>query len=123
MRSERKLTRLALTIVSTVATLSAAAPVASAQDFACIAYQHPRFTGESRGLVANREARRSEMSNKISGFKIRAGCHVDVFTEDNFKGPNTRFAGNVPYVGDSWNDVISSWKCVCATPRPVIIDR
>jgi hypothetical protein len=42
-----------------------------------------------------------------------SGCSVIAYSEPNFKGPNVRWSKNVAFVGPQWNDVISSYRCVC----------
>jgi len=93
--------------------LGLAAPAAQAQGWACLADAHPNFTGISKGLAANGSSTRSDLNDKISSFKIVQGCRVIAYENVGFKGPNSVWPGNVSYVSDNWNNLISSWKCMC----------
>lgn len=37
-----------------------------------------------------------------------AGCDVTIYQHAQFAGAARRFTGNVPWVGDAWNDQVSS---------------
>lgn len=105
----------ALTLTASVLGLIALdMQAALAQQHSCVAYQRPDYRGESWGLAANKSTGKSHISNKISGFKIRSGCYVQAYAGEDYTGRNRRFSGDTPYVGDAWNDVISSWRCICS---------
>jgi hypothetical protein len=80
---------------------------------ACTAYEHRDFAGKGFGLGADESARKSHIANKISSFKMVRGCHVEAYTDDNFRGAHHRWRHDVAFVGPDWNDAISSWKCLC----------
>jgi hypothetical protein len=86
---------------------------AQAQAHACTAFSDANYGGASRGLAANASSPMTSMNDKISSFKIASGCHVEVFEHRDFQGPSARWSGDVTFVGNNWNDLISSWKCVC----------
>jgi hypothetical protein len=86
---------------------------ARVEEFACTAFVDANYRGASWGLSANGQASRTHADNKISSFKIVRGCHVDAYEHVNFQGPSSKWTGDVPFVGPNWNDLISSWKCVC----------
>jgi hypothetical protein len=87
--------------------------VAAQAQQACTAYQHANFQGKSFGLGTNKSVANSKLTNNISSFKMVSGCSVIAYSEPNFKGPNVRWSKNVAFVGPQWNDVISSYRCVC----------
>ena len=80
---------------------------------ACTAYEHRDFRGKSFGLGADGEATKSHIANKISSFKMVRGCHVEAYTDNNFRGAHHKWKQDVAFVGSDWNDAISSWKCLC----------
>jgi hypothetical protein len=86
---------------------------AQAQTWACTAYEHRDYGGAWRGLAANGRTNRSKLGDKISSFRMVTGCRVIAYEHVDFKGPNAQWRTDVPYVGDSWNDLISSWECKC----------
>jgi hypothetical protein len=53
------------------------------------------------------------MGDWISSFKIARGCVVIAYRHRDYNGEMKIFAGSNRYVGDQWNDKISSWKCEC----------
>jgi Peptidase inhibitor family I36 len=87
----------------------------------CTAYEHANYGGASRGLAANGETPMTHMNDKISSFKIRnpGRCYVEVYEDRDYKGASAVWRQDIAFVGNNWNDRISSWKCVC----PGIIDR
>ncbi len=88
---------------------------AFAQDPArsCTAYQRKNFGGEAWHLKTNGEAARSHLDNRVSSFKMRSGCRVFAWKGANFTGDRRVFGQETSYVGDDWNDQITSWKCIC----------
>jgi hypothetical protein len=80
----------------------------------CIAFEDANYGGAGRGLRANESTAMTTMNDKISSFKIRrGGCHVEVYQDRDFKGASASWSRDVAFVGNNWNDRISSWKCVC----------
>lgn len=53
-------------------------------------------------------------NNTISSMKIPKGFAVMAYEHSKFKGKSTKFTGDVPYVGNNWNDKISSLRIVRA---------
>ncbi len=80
---------------------------------ACTAYEHANFKGWSFGLATNKSVANSKLSNVITSFRMVNGCSVIAYSEPNFKGPSVRWNKSVPYVGKQWDNVISSYRCVC----------
>jgi hypothetical protein len=110
-------TKLNQRLVAFVLVSSALAGVdvraAQAQGAACTAYEHRDYKGVAKTLNPNQSANRSGISDKISSFRIIMGCRVVAYENENFRGPNAQWSQSVPYVGDNWNDLISSWRCLC----------
>lgn len=81
----------------------------------CIGYEHRDFGGSritqnsGRGWKYVGDA----WNDKISSFRMRAGCRVVAYHHRNYVGTSKTFRGDYRYVGDLWNDEISSWKCHC----------
>ncbi len=62
-----------------------------------------------------------DVDNDISSIKRRSGCTVGVWTEPNQGGTRYRdFTADTAYVGDDWNDVISSLWPTCPASPPDI---
>jgi hypothetical protein len=80
----------------------------------CIAFEDANYKGAGRGLRANQNTPMTTMNDKISSFQIRnPKCHVVVYQDRDFKGASMSWSEDVAFVGNNWNDRISSWKCVC----------
>jgi Peptidase inhibitor family I36 len=80
----------------------------------CIAFEDANYKGAGRGLRANESTPMTTMNDKISSFKIRkGGCYVEVYQDRDFKGARSSWSQDVAFVGNNWNDRVSSWKCVC----------
>jgi hypothetical protein len=93
--------------------LGIAAPVAQAQEFACTAYVDRDFRGAGKGLNPGQSSSQTRINDKISSFRIVRGCRVVAYEHAEFRGPSAQWTQSVPYVGDNWNDLISSWRCLC----------
>jgi hypothetical protein len=91
------------------------AAVNAAHARACEAYQKPNYGGERATLEPGGTSSRSRLDNKISSFRIANGCYAETFTGQGFTGQRRAWQGHVQYVGDMWNDAITSWRCVCGT--------
>ncbi len=87
--------------------------VAAQAQQACTAYEHANFQGRSFGLGTNKSVANSKLTNNISSFKMVNGCSIIAYSEPNFRGPSVSWNRNVSFVGKQWNDVISSYRCVC----------
>src|SRR5436190_22994704 len=100
----------AIALVGPTLGLSAA----QAEDV-CTAYEHANYGGAAEGLAANGETPMTAMNDKISSFKIRnpGRCYVEVYQDRDYKGASAVWRQDVGFVGNNWNDKISSWKCVC----------
>ena len=109
-------TRIATLVTLTLLSFSIAdAAVNAANARACEAYQRPGYGGERATLEPGAGSSRSKLDNRISSFKIANGCYAETFMGANFTGRRGTWQGHVNYVGDMWNDSITSWRCVCGT--------
>jgi len=124
MRSKLGQRLMAVTLIgSTLGLIGLDVRAAQAQANACAGYEHANYGGAARSLQANGSVRKSQIADKISSFKMIQGCHVEAFENDNFMGASARWDRDVAFIGRNWNDIISSWKCVCSSNRPVPFDR
>jgi hypothetical protein len=101
-------------VSSTFGPLGIVVPVAHAQSAACTAFADADFRGEERRLAAGRSINNRTSKEKISSFRILRTCRVDAYQGADFQGASSRWERDVPFVGDNWKDMISSWKCTCA---------
>jgi hypothetical protein len=91
------------------------AAVNAAHARACEAYQRPDYGGQRATLEPGGTSSRSKLDNKISSFRIANGCYAETFTGENFTGSRGVWQGQVRFVGEKWNDAITSWRCQCGT--------
>ena len=82
----------------------------------CAYYEHADWQGKWRSIPGGtrRIAVGASWNDIISSFSCNPACRVVAFTDD-FKGQRTEFA-TTRYVGDPWNDKISSMIAVCQHP-------
>lgn len=82
----------------------------------CAYYEHANWQGKWRSIPGG--TRRLSVgptwNDIISSFSCSQTCRVVAFTDD-FKGQRGEFA-TTAYVGDPWNDKISSMIAVCQHP-------
>lgn len=112
LNKNQRLIALAL-VSSTLGLIGLGMRAAQAQAWPCTAFEHANYGGQWRGLGAGGRTRMTGMNDKISSFRIARGCHVEVYEHRDFQGPSARLQGDVPFVGQNWNDLVSSWACVC----------
>jgi Peptidase inhibitor family I36 len=119
MRTKLSQRLFAIALVgSTLGLIGLDVRAAQAQEAqACVAFEDANYGGAGRGLRANENTPMTTMNDKISSFKIRSGCHVEVYQDRDFKGASTSWSQDVAFVGNNWNDRISSWKCVGQVQR------
>ncbi len=53
----------------------------------------------------------------ISSIVCNPACSVDAYEHFNYGGARRRFQGQVSWVGDAWNDKISSLQVFCDDPN------
>jgi hypothetical protein len=61
-------------------------------------------------------------STSITSAKASAGC-VTVYEHIHFKGDSKTFCGSTSYVGNDWNDRISSFKANCSMNSIKVYDN
>jgi hypothetical protein len=116
-----------LTVALTAVIVAAIASV-SAQDGAigttggpnirfngCVYYQHASFGGGSNSIEGGiRRRLGSEWNDEISSIACNSYCELTVYEHRDFNGAHRTFRGNISYVGDAWNDDISSMVARCS---------
>jgi hypothetical protein len=56
----------------------------------------------------------SGMNDQTSSVKVPIGCSLTVYSRDNLTGRSKVFLeGDYNFVGEHWNDRISSAECAC----------
>jgi hypothetical protein len=66
-------------------------------------------------LAVEKEDRMSDMSDKndtISSMRIQQGYKMKAYENPDYKGAEKHFKGNIKWIGNTWNDRISSFKIV-----------
>lgn len=78
-------------------------------------YQHHKYEGKSKpcrfGNYSNMGIA-SFPDNEVSSIKIDDGIAVIIYSEPNYKGESKRLDKSTDWVGDYWNDRISSFKMI-----------
>jgi len=77
-------------------------------------FQHWRYYGTSgytRESVSGNF--NHHFNDQISSVKVECGCEMHLFRDFDLKGPSVTYSENTPWVGWSWNDKFSSFKCTC----------
>jgi hypothetical protein len=78
-------------------------------------WQHRDFRGDMEQLQDGvRGPRIGDWGDKISSVFVEPNCMLNVWQHPEFGGEFRSFTpGPVAYVGDWWNDSISSFVCTC----------
>lgn len=81
----------------------------------CTVYKYKGYIGGSKVIAAGQEISSLDRkwNNEISAAKISPGCQLSVWKDAGFEGDKRDLTGNVRFVGNHWDEVISSTKCVC----------
>ena len=81
----------------------------------CVAYEHIDFGGHTFTIRGNYDLSYfgSRWNDKISSIACNPYCSMTVWADRDFKGASTTFYPNTAFVGDAWNDRISSAKVRC----------
>lgn len=85
----------------------AAAPVG------CQVYEKVNFKGATYTSRRNQSVPASKSSNRISSIKVMPGCYMVVFPDNNYRGPAAYVRQNLPVLKAQWDNLISSYKCIC----------
>lgn len=68
----------------------------------------PLAKGDSSGFFTK------EWNDQVSSIKVPDGCALTVYENNNYGGSSRTYpSGKHKWVGDGWNDKISSAKCSC----------
>jgi hypothetical protein len=81
----------------------------------CMYYQHANFGG-SRGSIPGGIRRKlgSDWDDEISSIACNPYCEVTVYEYRDFNGAHQTFRGNIQFVGEAWNDDVSSLVARCS---------
>lgn len=92
-----------------------AASQALAQGSCATIYEHIDFGGDSRDVGNNVSISwiGGLWNDQVSSIFVQPGCVLNAYEHINFGGAHETFIGNVPAVGNWWNDRISSYTCTC----------
>jgi hypothetical protein len=52
-------------------------------------------------------------NDKISSVIVEPGCALNVWEHADYRGKNKTYGGSLPFVGEDFNDIISSYTCTC----------
>ena len=82
----------------------------------CVYYEHAQWQGKWRSIPGGtrRLAVGPSWNDLISSFSCNPACRVVAFSDD-FKGQRADFT-TISFVGNEWNDKISSMIAVCRPP-------
>jgi hypothetical protein len=83
----------------------------------CVYYQDVPWAGKWRSIAGGTRRRYvgDSWNELISSFSCNPACHVVAFQDRDFQGARGEF-GTIMYVGEPWNDKISSLIAVCKHP-------
>jgi hypothetical protein len=80
----------------------------------CMYYEHANFGGKRTSIPGGiRRKLGSQWDDEISSIACNPYCKLTVYEYRDFNGAGEVFAGNISYVGDPWNDDISSMVASC----------
>ena len=81
----------------------------------CMYYEHANFGGGSRSIPGGiRRKLGSDWDDEISSIACNSSCEVTVYEYRDFNGAHQTFRGNISFVGEAWNDDISSLVARCS---------
>lgn len=89
------------------------APAAAAAPVGCQVYEKVNFKGTSYTARRNQSVPASKSSNRISSIKVWPGCYMVVYPDNNYRGPPGYVRQNLPVLKAHWDNLISSYKCLC----------
>ena len=85
----------------------------------CYLFGDGGYSGPRAEIRLGRDIARLSASwnDLISSISCNPACSVDVYEHVDYRGARRRFQGAVPWVGDAWNDHISSIQIFCDDPN------
>lgn len=80
-----------------------------------VLYEHINFGGDRRGAEDGDRVSwiGGPWNDHVSSIQVRSGCVLNAYEHKDYGGAHQSFSGEVPRVGDWWNDRISSYTCSC----------
>ena len=83
-------------------------------EFAAIMYKHDNYGGSDFLIKPNTNYRSLGWFNdKASSIKVGSGCYITVYIDEGYDGPYKVFTASDSYIGNFFNDQISSVKSRC----------
>jgi hypothetical protein len=77
-------------------------------------WQHRDFAGDWMQIQDGANLTNlDDWNDRISSVSVEGGCKLAVFQHPWHGGNSEEFRREIPYVGDWWNDSISSLLCMC----------
>lgn len=76
-------------------------------------FQHKNYGGSQLAAGPGHYPKLGPWSDEISSLRVRKGCVLRVYEHTKFGGAQWKITGPVPWVGNGWNDRISSFVCSC----------
>ena len=81
----------------------------------CMYYEHANFEGKRSSIPGGiRRRLGSEWDDEISSIACNPYCNLTVYEYRDFNGAGHTFSGNISFVGEAWNDDISSMVASCS---------
>jgi hypothetical protein len=85
----------------------------------CVVFEHETFGGGSRNVQPGTRLKYvGSLNDKVSSIACTTGCSMTGYEHNDFGGDWHFWRGNISYVGDGWNDRISSFTVECSAARP-----
>lgn len=82
---------------------------------ACLMYEHSDFAGQVLPVRGKLNSVGDSWNDKVSAIRVPNNCELTVYQHINYDGDSRSFGpGAVPFVGNLWNDQISSAVCSCS---------
>jgi len=76
-----------------------------------IVYEHRDYKGEWKVIAEDAsDLRKLGFNDIISSIKVGKHCKAELFEHVNYAGKRMELTDSVVYIGDKWNDTISSIK-------------
>ena len=102
-------------MIVTIGITLAAMLVAANAMAGCTVYRHKNYVGAPKAIAAGQEISSLERKwdNKISAVKVSSGCQLTLWKKADFQGDKREFTSNAKFVGNRWNEVVSSATCSC----------
>ncbi len=81
----------------------------------CRLFEHGGYKGWVYEIATGRKINYvgDRYNDRISSVMVPSGCRLEVYRDVNFAGPSKTFWRNTPFVGNDFNDQISSASCQC----------